>query len=89
MFRITGACAVMLACWQQALATSFKIESMGMMVKGNKENTTAIDHRRPITNVHSTVGRDHPGQLPHLPAQHHDGQTGPAKQLHFHWNQIF
>lgn len=40
--------------WSQAIASSFKVESAGMIVQG-QNNLTVIDHRRPVTDVRPTV----------------------------------
>lgn len=55
MSRIAVILASVAALWELALSTSFKLESMGMMVKGNQDNRTVISHRRPITNVKAIV----------------------------------
>jgi hypothetical protein len=73
-----GGFYVLAYLWQLCVTTSFKIETMGMMVQGNTENSTIVDHRRPITNVKSIVGSIYEGQLPNLPAEHHAGRSAAA-----------
>lgn len=53
--------ATLASLYFQVQSTSFKLESMGMLVQGNTDNKTIIDHRRPITNVKTIVGVVHPG----------------------------
>ena len=69
MSRITAILVALATLWQLAQTSSFKLESMGMMVKGNEENKTTIAHRRPITNVKAIVPSCNIGQLPHLPTE--------------------
>lgn len=63
MTSIAVLLAMTAALWRQAWATSFKLESKGMLVQGNSPNFTRIEHNRPITNVKSIVASFEPGQL--------------------------
>ena len=55
MSQIAAILAFSASLWQLALCSSFKLESMGMLVHGNVKNSTTIEHRRPLTNVNTIV----------------------------------
>ena len=81
MSQIAAILAFSASLWQLALCSSFKLESMGMLVQGNVKNSTTIEHRRPLTNVKTIVDQPHLGQLQDLAAFHHPVGKNGASQL--------